>query len=200
MQMATTRGYGLLEGLLSRWRGHRARQSLPAALRSGRLLDLGCGPHPLFLLSCGFAETYGLDKSLPAVAAAGATAWPCLQPYNLEPFIPLPFPDGHFAAVTMLAVIEHLDATTSEALLADIYRVLQPGGMAVLTTPAAWADRLLRLMARARLLSPVEISDHKQIFTPARLRQQLQTAGFAADNISVSSFQGGANLLATASR
>lgn len=175
-----------------------ARQTLPAHLRSGRLLDIGCGPYPHFLLHCGFAETYGLDKALPP--SATGEGWPRLQAHDLEPFSPLPYPADFFAAVTMLAVIEHLEAATSEALLAEIHRVLQPGGRLVLTTPAAWTDRLLRAMARARLLSPVEISDHKQVFTPDLLRRQLQGADFAAQNITVGTFQGGVNLLAVAVR
>ena len=53
---------GLLEGFLSRQRGRMADRLIPPASRGGRLLDLGCGEHPRFLIATNFAEKYGLDR------------------------------------------------------------------------------------------------------------------------------------------
>ncbi len=46
---------------------------------------------------------------------------------------PLPFPDGHFDAVLMTEVIEHLDAHIG--IVHEIGRIVRPGGFLVLSTP-----------------------------------------------------------------
>src|SRR2546423_15607544 len=61
-----TRGHGLLEGFLARQRVRRANSLIPESARAGRVLDIGCGTYPLFLLSTAFHERYGLDRSVPA--------------------------------------------------------------------------------------------------------------------------------------
>src|SRR5207244_8208891 len=45
----------------------------------------------------------------------------------------LPYLDGRFCLVTCVETIEHLEQTRS--LLREIFRVLEPGGLAVITTP-----------------------------------------------------------------
>jgi len=59
---------------------------------------------------------------------------------------PLPFPDGRFGLVTCVETIEHLENYWT--VLREIYRVLQPGGVAVLSTP-----NILNLRSRLRFLS-----------------------------------------------
>ncbi len=46
-----TRGYGLLERFLAKKRAKMANEIIPLALRTGRILDIGCGPFPYFLLN-----------------------------------------------------------------------------------------------------------------------------------------------------
>ena len=47
----------------------------------------------------------------------------------------IPFPDGHFDALLCTEVLEH--AVAPEALIAEMHRVLRPGGSLVLTVPFA---------------------------------------------------------------
>lgn len=48
----------------------------------------------------------------------------------------MPFPDGKFDVVVMSEVLEHLDDGVFEATLAEVRRVLRPGGRFIGTVPA----------------------------------------------------------------
>ena len=60
----------------------------------------------------------------------------------------------------MLAVVEHLNPDSLVKLFKECRRVLELDGMVILTTPAAWSDRLLRFMVRIWLVSKEEIDEH----------------------------------------
>ena len=67
-----TRGSGLLEPFLARLRARKANRLIPAHLRSGRILDVGCGSFPYFLSHTEFAEKFALDQAQrPAEAPSG---------------------------------------------------------------------------------------------------------------------------------
>ena len=57
----------------------------------------------------------------------------------------LPYLDGRFCLITCVETIEHLEQTRS--LFREIFRVLEPGGLAVITTP-----NTLNLRSRMRYL------------------------------------------------
>jgi SAM-dependent methyltransferase len=57
----------------------------------------------------------------------------------------LPYLDGRFCLVTCIETIEHLEQT--RPLLREIFRVLEPGGLAVISTP-----NILNLPSRLRYL------------------------------------------------
>lgn len=59
---------------------------------------------------------------------------------------PLPFADNRFALVTCIETIEHLE--NFRALIRETYRVLQPGGIAVFSTP-----NILNVRSRWRFLT-----------------------------------------------
>jgi SAM-dependent methyltransferase len=195
-----TRGTGLLEGFLARQRARIADRLVASSHRGGCLADLGCGSYPLFLSQTHFVRKIGLDK----------TAWDeaVLQtvPQDLE-FVPhdlagdsgLPLPSDLCAVITMLAVIEHLEPERVLPLLRDIHRVLKPGGMLILTTPSAWVDSLLRVMAKLGLVSPVEIEEHKAAYTRAALRALLGQV-FPAEGVQLGFFELRMNMWATASK
>lgn len=50
-------------------------------------------------------------------------------------------------------------------LFRECRRMIIPGGMVILTTPAAWSDKLLQIMARVRLMSKEEINEHVPTYT-----------------------------------
>jgi len=102
----------------------------------GRWLDLGCG-HQVFaewmltqerevVSRSGFFV--GIDVDVPGIRAHRTLHRPVLG--NLTA---LPFSDGAFEIVTANMVVEHLDRPLE--VLAEVYRVLRPGGRLIYHTP-----------------------------------------------------------------
>lgn len=125
-----------------RWREpHERVVGLVPLLRkrgARRVLDLGCGAgrHVVYLAKNGF-EVYGMDIS--PVGLDHARGWlsreglsAALVQRDMTEF-PYPYPDGFFDAAISLYVIYHTTLGNMRQVLAEIDRVLQPGGLALLT-------------------------------------------------------------------
>lgn len=194
--MTVTRGHGILEPFLARLRARQANLLIPPQLRQGRILDIGCGSDPYFLAHTSFKEKFAIDQ-LPASSPKKDIAWHTLD-LNRNP--ELPFDDGFFSVVTMLAVVEHLNPNMLAELFRECRRVLIPDGMVGLTTPAAWSDRLLHLMAKMKLVSKEEIDEHVYAYTLPLLGWYFGTAGFPMDKLRFGYFEFGLNMWATALR
>ena len=188
-----TRGNGLLEGFLAQARARRADALISSDLRGGRILDIGCGSTPYFLAHTSFKEKFAIDQSRPA--EPGDIRWHALD-LNRSPEIP--FEDGFFSAVTMLAVIEHLNPASLVRLFQESHRVVAPGGVVVLTTPASWSNGLLKAMAKVNLVSAEEIDEHVFTYTLPLLGWYFGKAGFAMERVRFGYFQMMLNLWATA--
>jgi len=203
---SVTRGYGLLESFLAKKRAGMANSLIDPGLRAGRILDIGCGTMPYFLLNTSFAERYGLDKVTQGgerTVTVGGTAFPgsdsaILANFDIEREEKIPFENDYFSVVTMLAVFEHILPERLPGVVKEVRRILRPGGAYILTTPAWWTDGLLRLMARLRLVSPAEIEEHKDGYSPQRISSVLRQGGFAAQDIRTGYFELGMNIWATA--
>jgi SAM-dependent methyltransferase len=98
-----------------------------------RVLEIGCGPGPniWFLAREGYSAA-GIDGSPTAIRQAEAR----LQAEGLPPadlkagdFSRLPWPDAHFDAVVDVAALYANTLSTINATLAEIARVLKPGGL-----------------------------------------------------------------------
>lgn len=104
--------------------------ALRPARTGARTLDVGCGVGQVVrrLREAGF-EAVGVEVSEPSVVRARAAGLDC-RSYDGRR---LPFPDGHFASAGALNVLEHVDEP--EAFLADLARVVEPGGRVVVSSP-----------------------------------------------------------------
>jgi SAM-dependent methyltransferase len=105
---------------------HRAEYRLCAGLLGeGRVLDLGCGTGHSWteLLP---RETVGVDVEPAALAGQQRET----RPADMRS---LPFPAASFASVVSIQSIEHVP--DPERVLAEVVRVLAPGGQAIFVTP-----------------------------------------------------------------
>lgn len=210
-----TRGFGICERYLAKKRSQKANELIPNFLRSGRILDIGCGPYPYFLENTGFNKKYGIDKSEEVTkynaypqyiqyaeySVSNELPTPLhLQQWDFENQTKLPFENDFFNVVTMLAVIEHIEPNHTRQLISEIFRVLQKNGLFILTTPAAWTDSLLHGMAHLKLVSPIEINDHKDTFTHKKLIDILRDGGFKHEHIKLGYFEMFMNLWACAEK
>jgi SAM-dependent methyltransferase len=191
-----TRGYGLFEPLLAKWRARQANLLIPEDLRDGKVLDIGCGSYPYFLSHTAFKEKFAVDR-LPPAQTPDRISWHGLD-LNAEP--QLPFDDGFFSVITMLAVVEHLNPAILVQLFQEVHRTLQPGGLLIVTTPAAWSDGLLRWMACVGLVSAEEIEEHTFAYTLPLLGWYFGKANFDMNQVRFGYFECGLNLWATAQR
>lgn len=200
-QPKVTRGYGLLEGFLASQRAKVASRLIRSSHNKERILDIGCGTYPFFLKSCDFREKHGLDKIVPSNDVKALECQRVLiTNYNIEKEEVLPYESEYFDVLTMLAVFEHIEPAHLVKILREIRRVLKPGGMYIMTTPASWVDKILRLMAKLRLVSPVEIQEHKDTYTPSKISEILQEANFSKDNLRFGYFEMFMNIWATATK
>lgn len=147
-----------LEPLLRRMRIGRV---LPYLRRypNCRLLDVGCGWEAKLLraMEGHIAQGVGVDFKAPQLRTEK------LETRALPLADKLPFDDGSFDVVTLLAVLEHLEQP--EAIMSEIARVLRPGGGLILTVPSHAAKPVLEFLAfRLGIVNPDEIRDHKRYY------------------------------------
>jgi SAM-dependent methyltransferase len=193
-----TRGRGLLEPWLAKMRAQRANRLIPAELRAGRILDIGCGSYPYFLSHTVFQQKFAVDQLPPnELGQRLDIQWYTLD-LNSTP--KLPFENNFFNAVTLLAVVEHLNPHSMAALFQETYRVLQPNGVVIMTTPAAWSDGLLKLMARIGLVSAEEIREHVFAYNLPLLGWYFGRAGFEMTKVDFGYFEFMLNMWAVAKK
>ncbi len=101
-----------------------------------KILDVGCGTGRLLgMLGAALpdASLCGVDLSPHYIARARATLPRELNVSLLaENAEQLPFPPGHFDAVTCLFLLHELPGDIRAAILAELSRVVRPGGLVVL--------------------------------------------------------------------
>jgi SAM-dependent methyltransferase len=192
-------GYGPLDVFLAKQRYKIAQRRINSAKKSGRILDIGCGSVPLFLTSVNFTEKFGLDKNIEAsVAEEMKKKGIVLINHYIEKEEKLPFEEDFFDVVSMLAVFEHIEPEQLVRIHREIHRVLKPGGIYVMTTPAFWTEGLLKFLVKLRLISGVSISEHKDSYDKAKVTSVLQAAGFAKSNLRFGYFELFMNMWGTA--
>ena len=152
-----------------------------------RVLDLGCGAgrHAFEAYRRG-ARVVAADldlKELPpvdgmfgAMRAAGEAASAAAATALSADATRLPFPDGAFDAIIAAEILEHIP--DDAAAMAEIARVLRPGGTVAVTVPAWLPERICWALSEAYHTAP---GGHVRIYTLAELQAKLKFTGFRVD-------------------
>lgn len=189
-----TRGHGFLEHLLASLRARKADSLIPAELRAGTVVDIGCGSFPLFLSRTRFSGKVGLDreylKSDAPVVASDIT----LNGFDIHGSGRIPVGAESASVVTMLAVFEHIQVDILPGLLTDIHRVLKPGGVLVMTTPSAAAEPVLKFLTVIGGVSATEIEEHTDHYSREKIRAVMRQTPFDPEATEIGFFQFGMNV------
>lgn len=115
------------------------------ARQQPRILDVatGTGRVPLAVAEAVDEATFvGLDDAerMLAIAAGKLAQHRCRIALVRSPAVPLPFAAGSFDVVTCLEALEFFPS--DEAALAEMVRVLRPGGALLVTRRSGWEGRL----------------------------------------------------------
>jgi SAM-dependent methyltransferase len=143
------------------------RRYLDALPATARVLDAGCGEGIL-------VEEY--DKRL---AITGADANYASEHVIQAPLGALPFADGSFDHVLCLDVLEHLTYQEQPGALAELHRVLRPGGELFVSVPnLAHLQSRVQFLLRGRLIRTAAEAKHPGDRPVFEYLQMAKRAGF----------------------
>ena len=140
------------------------------ACPSATLLDCGCGTGANLTLLNRFGRAYGIDLSPTGIRLTRASDIPRVGRASVDR---LPFPDTTFDIVTSFDVLYCLPNQAERQGIAEMFRVLRPGGFALINVPA-----LDGLRGHHSVLSQ-EIRRYR----PSTLRALVERAGFEIERL-----------------
>jgi 2-polyprenyl-3-methyl-5-hydroxy-6-metoxy-1,4-benzoquinol methylase len=139
-----------------------------AALPPGtRVLDAGCGEGVFVEAFAGSLAIEGVDAEYSSahVRSGSVTA--------------LPYPDGTFAHALCLDVLEHLSFADQPQALAELHRVLEPGGELLISVPnLAHLQSRVHFFLTGRLIRTANELKHPGDRPAADYQRLMRAAGF----------------------
>jgi SAM-dependent methyltransferase len=181
-------------------RARRQARMLTGVLRDvagpAVVIDVGCGDGSALAVAAGQNPAHrfaGIDWSASALGQARALGLTVLRGGVAAPGLPVA--DGVADVVIMSELIEHL--VDPDAAVAEVRRVLRPGGSLLLSTPnlAAWYNRGLLALGIQPIFSEVSlhgvfgrpgrvVAGHLRLFTRRALTEFLTASGFRCVTVS----------------
>lgn len=179
----------LLDKIAAWWRMQKVKKYIP---QNAFLCDLGCGYRGKFVkkMAQRAKKAIGVDLVVDSNVKEAILIKADLNHH-------LPLKTNSQNVVTAMAVIEHL--SKPDKAITEVYRILQPGGKCILTTPTPKAKKLLEFLAfKLKLISEKEIKEHKKYYNKDEIQRLLKKAGFK--RVQYSTFQYGFNSLVIAKK
>jgi SAM-dependent methyltransferase len=163
-----------------------AKFLLPHLDATSRLLDCGCGPGSM---SCDFAKiavsghVEGIDQEQSQVELARARAAEqglTNATFAIGSIYDLPYPDASFNVVFAHAIFEHI--ASPEKALAEMLRVLEPGGLVAIRSPD-WGGFIVGpeipgLHAAIDSYANLQLANGGDTHIGRKLPRLLRTSGF----------------------
>lgn len=167
---------------LQRWRIAKATRWIQPG---DRLLDVGCFDRSLLSrVEDRVASATGIDPVAEPYAAGRVRVLRGRFPDDSR------FDADSFDRITLLAVLEH--APDPGALARELFRILAPGGQAIVTVPSAIVDPLLEVLRVLRVVDGMDLEAHHG-FEVRQTPALFAAAGF--DLVAWKRFQIGLNNL-----
>ncbi len=149
----------------------RLTEVLRETLNDRSVLDLACG-NGRWLSRFRPGSYVGVDLSVPMLAEA-RKRYPAAQFVRAD-MTDLPFPDAAFEGViSMFGAMGHLPPKGQEAMIREVSRVLQPGGVAVLTNGNLWSPFSLPTTITGGRVRIEGVRVHVHSTTPRRFARLL---------------------------
>jgi hypothetical protein len=176
---------------------------VPPPIGSKRILEMGAYMQMTPALQCvlGYGEVRGaffgplgkVDEK--SCTVGGKEVFRCfVDLFDAEKDV-YPYPDNHFETVLACEIFEHMLHDPMHMLI-EMHRVLEEGGTLILTTPNVASSlavaRVLEQSGNPQLYSKFpyplgEFADsetpHVREYTPAELREAVESAGFEVENL-----------------
>ncbi len=178
------------------WLSHRQVRRWVPSFKGKTIGDFGCGYHATFAQTViGDAERVHLfDVAIdPAMSCyPHVSTWPGMLPATL-----CYAPSNELDVALCLNALEHLD--DAAGMLAEIHRVLKPGGRALINVPSWLGKRALEFSAFRLGLGHAqaqEMDDHRAYYDVRDLWPMLVAAGFKPSAIRCFSHKFGLNTFA----
>jgi SAM-dependent methyltransferase len=152
---------------------------LPYLDKAAPILEAGCGPGHIvhYLRERGY-PALGIDYAPEAFLVGAEPEIRRELPLHVGDVHHLPYPADTFGAYLSFGVVEHFEHGPAAAL-AEAYRVLQPGGVLVLTTPTPNFVEALRKFKDRLLNNHKKRADYfETAYTGRQLAHHAIQAGF----------------------
>jgi 2-polyprenyl-6-hydroxyphenyl methylase/3-demethylubiquinone-9 3-methyltransferase len=157
--------------------------------KNKKILDVGCGGgYTCEFLSPRGAEVHGVDLSKASIQAAEQHARENNLNINYQQAnaCQLPYPDATFDKVLCVDVLEHLEKWELPLAIAEIKRVLKPGGHFLFDTiNRNWFTRFFVVWLMEKILRMIPINTHaaRLFIRPNELRIILESNGLKVIDI-----------------
>ena len=179
----------------------RTLELTPPGENGDRILEMGAYLHitPALKSRLGYGEVRGSYLG-PAgrtdcrrVASKNGEVFECeLDLFDAEKDV-YPYPDGHFSTVLCCELLEHLSHDPMH-LMAEINRILRPGGHLVLTTPNICSSRAAAALLLGyhpglfhQYVQPGENGEadprHSREYAPRDVQDMFEAAGLRVDHL-----------------